>query len=318
MSNLFLGIDGGGSKTLALIADESGNVIGRGSAESSNYHSVGKEKAFESLNNAIRFAFDDAKLSRQNFQAACLGLAGVYRPQDRAVIESWAKENLANTPVKIVNDAELVLAAGAADGWGVAMICGTGSIVYGRNKNGETTRAGGWGYLLGDEGSGYRIGLAALQAIVRAHDGRDESTILQSSILNHLSLNSPVDLIKYIYRERVPTTEIAALASFVEEAAESGDTAATRILQEAAHELSLAAKSVVRQLRMTGAIPCAQAGGVITRGKMIAVMFRESAHAMGLALHPIQPVIEPAQGAIRLAIDFRVPKISEFLKNSEI
>ena len=318
MSNLFLGIDGGGSKTLALIADESGNVIGRGSAESSNYHSIGKEKAFESLNNAIRFAFEDAKLSRQIFQAACLGLAGVHRPQDRAVIESWAKENLANTPVKIVNDAELVLAAGTADGWGVAMICGTGSIVYGRNKNGETTRAGGWGYLLGDEGSGYRIGLAALQAIARAHDGRDEKTILNQLVLNRLSLSSPVDLIKYIYRERVPTTEIAALASFVEEAVESGDAVATKILQEAAHELSLAAKSVVRQLRMTGAIPCAQAGGVITRGKMIATMFRESAHAMGLALHPIQPVIEPAQGAIRLAIDFRVPKISEFLKNSEI
>ena len=301
MSNLFLGIDGGGTKTLALIADESGNVIGRGSAESSNYHAIGKEKAFESLDNAIRFAFEDAKLSRQNFQAACLGLAGVYRPQDRAVIESWAKENLANTPVKIVNDAELVLAAGTADDWGVAMICGTGSIVYGRNKNGETTRAGGWGYLLGDEGSGYRIGLAALQAIARAHDGRDEKTILNQLILNHLSLNSPVDLIKYIYRERVPTTEIAALASFVEEAAESGDAVATKILQEAAHELSLAVNSTVRQLRMTGAIPCAQAGGVITRGKMIAAMFRESAHAMGLALHPIQPVIEPAQGAIRLA-----------------
>ncbi|MBI5053317.1 MAG: hypothetical protein HZB52_08630 [Chloroflexi bacterium] len=298
---LLLGIDGGGSKTLALIADEDGNVIGRGSAESSNYHSVGKEKAYESLNNAIRFAFDDAKLSRQNFQAACLGLSGVDRPQDRAVIESWAKENLSGTPLKIVNDAELVLAAGTADGWGVAMICGTGSIVYGRNKNGETTRAGGWGYLLGDEGSGYRIGLAALQAIARAHDGRDEKTILNQLILNHLSLSSPVDLIKYIYRERVPTTEIAALASFVEKAAEGGDAVATKILQEAAHELSLAVNSTVRQLRMTGAIPCAQAGGVITRGKIIAAMFRQSAHAMGLALHPIQPVIEPAQGAIRLA-----------------
>jgi len=310
---LLLGIDGGGSKTLALIADESGNVIGRGSAESSNYHSVGREKALESLDNAIRFAFESAKLSRRNFHAACLGLSGVDRPQDRAVIESWAKENLPNTPTKIVNDAELVLAAGTPDGWGVALICGTGSIVYGRNKNGETTRAGGWGYLLGDEGSGYRIGLTALQAIVRSHDGRDEKTTLNQLILNHLSLSSPVDLIKYIYRERVPTAEIAALASIVEEAAESGDGVATKILQAAAHELSLAVNSTVRRLRMTGAIPCAQAGGVITRGKMIAAMFLESAHAMGLALHPIQPVLEPAQGAIRLAI-----QTSEVLKTSEV
>jgi N-acetylglucosamine kinase-like BadF-type ATPase len=301
-AKLFLGIDGGGSKTLALIADESGKVIGRGTAESSNYHSIGKEKAFESLNNAIRFAFGDAGLNLQSFHAACIGLAGVDRPQDRAVIENWAKENLSGTPVKIVNDAELVLAAGTPDGWGVAMICGTGSIVYGRNKSGETTRAGGWGYLLGDEGSGYRIGLTALQAIARSHDGRDEISNLQSLILNHLSLNSPIDLIRYVYRERVPTTEIAALASFVEEAADGGDAVATKILQEAAHELSLAAKSVARRLRMTGAIPCAQAGGVITRGKVIAAMFRQSAHAMGLALHPIQPVIEPAQGAIRLAL----------------
>jgi len=310
---LLLGIDGGGSKTLALIADESGNVIGRGSAESSNYHSVGREKAFESLHNAIRFAFEDATLNPQKFRAACIGLAGVDRPQDRAVIESWVKENLPDTPTKIVNDAELVLAAGTPDGWGVAMICGTGSIVYGRSQNGETSRAGGWGYLLGDEGSGYRIGLAALQAIARSHDGRDENTALQSLILNHLSLNSPADLIKYIYRERVPTAEIAALASFVEEAADGGDAVATKILQEAAHELSLTVNSAVRRLRMTGAIPCAQAGGVITRGKIIAAMFRQSAHAMGLALHPIQPVLEPAQGAIRLAI-----QTSEVLKTSEV
>ena len=266
MSNLFLGIDGGGSKTLALIADEDGNVIGRGSAESSNYHSAGKEKAFESLNNAIRFAFDDAKLSRQNFHAACIGLAGVDRPQDRAVIESWAKENLANTPVKIVNDAELVLAAGTADDWGVAMICGTGSIVYGRNKNGETTRAGGWGYLLGDEGSGYRIGLAALQAIVRSHDGRDENTILQSSILNHLSLSSPTDLIKYIYRQRADDRD-RRVGFFRGRSRRKRRYSRNANSSRGGARIKSRCEICCETIADDGRDSCAQAGGVITRGK---------------------------------------------------
>jgi N-acetylglucosamine kinase-like BadF-type ATPase len=173
--------------------------------------------------------------------------------------------------------------------------------VYGCNSEGERTRAGGWGYLLGDEGSGYSIGLAALRAILRAYDGRGENTRLHTSILNHLSLTAPTELVKYIYRERVPTTEIASLSSLVEAAVDEGDAVAIHILQEAASELALAVKSVVSRLRMNGEIPCALAGGVIVNGRSFRQKFEQSANQTGIGLNPIEVVHEPAKGAIRLA-----------------
>ena len=228
-------------------------------------------------------------------------MAGIDRPDDKAVMGNWAANALKEARIKFVNDAELVLAAGTPNGWGVALICGTGSIVYGCSVEGERTRAGGWGYLLGDEGSGYSIGLAALRAILRAYDGRGENTRLHASILNHLSLTAPTELVKYFYRERVPTTEIASLASLVEAAAEEGDEVAAQVLQEAASELALAVKSVVSRLRMSGAIPCALAGGVIVNGASFRQKFEQSSNKVGIGLNPIKVVPEPAAGAIRLA-----------------
>lgn len=304
MTKLFLGIDGGGSKTLALIADATGNIIGRGAAESSNYQTIGRDKAFASLTQAVQAAFAQAQMPPQIFFAACIGMAGIDRPADKAVMNEWANENLKNARIKFVNDAELVLAAGTPHGWGIALIAGTGSIVYGCNAAGQRARGGGWGYLLGDEGSGFKIGLRGLQAITRDHDGRDQAPLLKSLILNHLTLASPTDLIKYVYRERVPTTDIAALARFVEEAANAGEAASQAILQEAATHLATTVKAVVSQLALVNPVPCALAGGFILKSEKIQTLFREATESIQLHLSPLTPVAEPAVGAIKLALNF--------------
>ena len=296
-----IGVDGGGSKTVALLADWEGHVLGRGTGGPSNYQVMGIQAAGTALSDSIRAAFADAGLGLCTPRAICLGLSGVDRPADQAVIRAWVNAEMPGALAVIVNDAELVLAAGTPSGWGVALICGTGSIAYGRTPEGRTARAGGWGYLLGDEGSGYAIGLAALQAVARASDGRTPQTTLAHSILEHWSLAAPQDLIGQVYQGRVPTQDIAALARFVEAAASEGDSVAQGILQQAGYELALAVMAVARRLGMQGAIPCAQAGSVIVKGRFIGRAFVESAVVLGLHLDPVTPVTEPAQGALRLA-----------------
>jgi len=305
---LLLGMDGGGSKTVALLADQDGRVLGRGAAGSSNYQAAGAAAAQTALDQAIAAAYADARLpgptwpqASDAISAACFGLAGVDRPEDRDLFEAWTAERLPDARVMIANDAELVLAAGTAEGWGCALISGTGSIVYGRDSAGRTARSGGWGHLLGDEGSGYAVGLAALRAVMRAFDGRAPSTELTAAVLSHWSLARPTDLVGRVYRESLAPGEVAGLARLVDEAATGGDAVAQAIVDEAGGELALAAAAVVQALGLQGPTPCALAGSFIVKGRAVRAAFAAAAQRMDLHLSPIAEVHEPARGAVRLA-----------------
>ncbi len=298
-----LGLDGGGSKTLALLADATGRVLGRGTAGSSNYQNIGPVAAWAALDGAIAAAFADAGREAGPLAAVCLGLAGVDRPEDRMLFEGWAAERFGGAPVAIANDAELVLAAGTPDGWGVALISGTGSIVVGHHPAGEIARAGGWGHILGDEGSGYAIGVAALRAVMCAFDGRGPQTALTAAVLAHWSLAAPADLVGRVYREEVGTAEIAALARLVDAAAGGGDAVALGILRGAGRDLAVTVEAVVRRLGLPAPTPCALAGGVIVNGAQVRAAFLAAAADLKLHLQPITPVMEPARGAVRLATD---------------
>jgi N-acetylglucosamine kinase-like BadF-type ATPase len=154
--------------------------------------------------------------------------------------------------VLVVNDALIALVAGAKDAPGIVIIAGTGSIVYGHNAGGEAARAGGWGHMIGDEGSGYWIGREALAAVMRASDGRGPATRLTSEILAHLHLNDESRLPRIVYDRESPRMTVAALGPIVQEVAAQGDAVATRILERAAEELVLAAQSVASRLEMRG------------------------------------------------------------------
>ncbi len=297
LSDILIGIDGGGSKTTALIADRDGNILGRGMAGTSNYLVIGAEAAYAALDAAVAAAAGGRAVSPA---ALCLGMAGAARPADQAVLRAWADARYPGVPVVITHDARLALAAGTPEGWGVAVLCGTGSMVYGEDAHGQVARADGWGYLLGDDGSGYAIGRAALRAVARAADGRGPQTALTEAILDHWSLAQPQDLIGHVYKS-TQCADIAALAALVQAVALQGDAVAEAILQDAGRELAIAVDAVVRRLALTGAIPCALTGSVILRGQSVRAAFVAATIERGLMLSPLTPVHEPAQGAIRLA-----------------
>ncbi len=178
-----------------------GRVLGAGTAGASNYQAVGFAMATQALRSAIAEALRGAGLPPDApLSAACFGMAGIGRPEDRARFEAWAAEQGVARRCAFVSDAELVLAAGAPDGWGVALIAGTGSFCWGRNVAGQTARVGGWGYLLGDEGSGYDLAVQALRLATQTADGRAGRTAILRAVLDHWGLEAPAGLVPLVYQ----------------------------------------------------------------------------------------------------------------------
>ena len=255
----YLGVDGGGSKTLAVIVNERGEEIGRGLASGANYNSIGLETAIlhvrAAVEQAVRASGCQLPLCR-----AWLGLAGIDRKADHDLLLPHLSD-LAEQ-VLLTNDGELLL-AGLKDAVGVVLISGTGSIALARDVDGRRARSGGWGYILGDEGSGYIIAQQALQAVVRASDGRGPQTALRERILQAWNLQNTDELIGEIYGEP-DKAKIASLSSWVMISARAGDQVAATIIQHAARELALAVNAVCQALGFSHQeIPLALGGGLL-------------------------------------------------------
>jgi N-acetylglucosamine kinase-like BadF-type ATPase len=296
-----IGVDGGGTKTHALVADLSGRVLGRGAAGPSNVQAVGAEATYTALDAVVAAALADADVSGPP-ASICLGMAGAGRAADRALIEGWATSRFPGAVVRVVHDGQLVLAAGTPEGWGVAVISGTGSLAYGENAAGRSARAGGWGYLLGDEGSGYAIGLAALRAVARAADERGRATALTEAVLGHWSLEVPQALIRHVYGGGVKREDIAALVPVVLKVAQD-DAVARAILEDAGRELALAAQAVIERLALPAPVPCALAGGVLLHSEMVRASFKASLDVAGVTARPVTRVPDPVEGAVKLALE---------------
>ncbi|GCE26897.1 N-acetylglucosamine kinase [Dictyobacter alpinus] len=299
----YLGVDGGGSKTLAVIVNARGEEVGRGQAGSSNYTSVGLEQAISNIYAAV----EQARLplgTEFSIEKAWLGLAAVDRPADYAALAPKV-EHLAGT-VFLTNDAELALSA-LPGTVGVVLIAGTGSISLGRNAQGITTRAGGWGNLLGDEGSGYALGSQALQAAVRAADGRGPHTILLERILAFWQLERAEQLIGEVYFQ-ADKARIARLSTCVLQAEREGDPLAQELVQHAINELVLAARTVARKLGMNPEqpLPLALGGGLLINELSFQARFLEllaSTHKLAQPVLVEQPALSAARAVIEI-VDF--------------
>ena len=302
---LVLGVDGGGTSTEACLATAEGAVLGRGVAGPSNPKAIGFEAAFAALAAATDAAFAAADRARTRVNVACLGLAGFAQAEDRVLLADWSeRRNLADVLLP-VSDGALVLAAGTTEGWGVAVIAGTGSIAVGSDRDGRTARAGGWGPLFGDEGSAYFTVLAALRRIARRSDGREPcpegDDPLTGRFLRALAVTAPSDLVSAIYAPGMDRTRIAALAPLILDASAEDPTLIGDLLEPAGVDLGLTVAAVARSLGLTGGeLPIALAGGFLLRAEPV----RNSLLAY-LEGHQYLPratlVASPVEGAVVLA-----------------
>jgi N-acetylglucosamine kinase-like BadF-type ATPase len=295
-----LGLDAGGTKTVCLLADEEGHVVAEARRGGANLQASGELEVEKVLHGVMADAIGDRGIVPA---AICLGIAGVDRPADSAVVRAIMGRIGHRARVLIVNDALVALEAGAPGQPGVVVISGTGSIAYGRNAAGEAARSGGWGYVLGDEGSGYWIGRAALRAVLRESDRRGPRTRLSDLLMRHFDVAHPQGLIHEVYNTNLKPAAIGALAQCVQTAFSEGDPVAIGILRAAANELEAAALSVARRLDLIG-LPFAfiLAGGIF---RAVPWVEHELERRLPIAA-PLSRVHlldrEPATGAVALAL----------------
>jgi N-acetylglucosamine kinase-like BadF-type ATPase len=272
MTRYVLGIDGGGTKTHAAIMDASGRLCGQGHSGPSNYNDVGVDKTRTNIATAVQLARKQAGFDERPFAAVFLGMASVVSPTDRAIINDIARD-LGLAPagkIGVDHDCRVALAGGLSGRPGIVLIAGTGASCYGRNAAGEDWRAGGWGHIISDEGSGYWLGVRAMESAVRAYDGRGAPTTLQETVAQALGIDDMNDILHRLYVVGLARAETAALAPLVIDAAHAGDDVALGLLRRGAEELAECVLAVARRLNMAeGVIEVALVGGLFQAGDVI-------------------------------------------------
>jgi N-acetylglucosamine kinase-like BadF-type ATPase len=293
---LFLGVDGGQSGTTALIGDETGRVIGQGDAGPCNHATAaeGRERLESAVSQSVAGACRKAGLDPASvrFEAACFGMSG--GPDDKRAILAGI---LRTGRLVVTTDAATALAGATAEGQGIVAIAGTGSIAFGRNAEGRTARAGGWGYVFGDEGGAFDIARQAARAALRMEEGWGPETSLRRMLLEATGAASANRMLHLLYTPEWPRSRFARLAPLVDQAAAGGDGVASRILNQAAQELALLAAAVRGQLWPAGAaVEVAYIGGVF-RSVQVLDRFRLLVELdSGARCHA--PLRGPAEGAL--------------------
>ncbi|MBN1641679.1 MAG: ATPase [Anaerolineae bacterium] len=298
----WLGVDGGGTKTAAVLLDGAGAERARATAGPSNIHTVGRERAARALREAIEGTLAQAGVQATAVRGIGLGIAGAARPDDRAAVRAMIAEIAPFRRVVLTHDAETALVGGIGRRHGAVLIAGTGAIAYGVNAQGHARRADGWGPLLGDAGSAYWIAREGLRAVARGLDRRGPATALQARLLAALELEDPEGLVARVYAAGQGPSDVAQLAPAVRQAADDGDAIARRILARAGRALARTLRAVVRGLDMREeAFEVVLAGGVLgtpgpVRACVLAALPGIAPHARGIA-----PRHDAAYGAALLA-----------------
>jgi len=306
----YLGIDGGGSKTTCAVGDES-SLLTRATAGPSNITRVGESRAREALRQAVHAACAAAKIDPRQVQRACIGVAGAGREAIAGAVRKLVAE-LIPGEIEVVGDMQIALTAAFGAAPGVIVIAGTGSIAYGRDAQGTTARAGGWGFAISDEGSAHWIGRTAVTALLRAIDEeidqkKDDQAVAEAwPLFRELKAAWDMPTLDQFVRTANSNPDFAALFPAIRAVADAGDALAQRVLAQAAEELAQLGGIVVRQLfpeddTSLPAIPLAMAGGVFRHSPAVREVFCHQVRKLAPRLELDPNLVEPVAGALQMA-----------------
>ncbi|MBB6733117.1 N-acetylglucosamine kinase [Cohnella zeiphila] len=318
----YLGVDGGGSKTYALVADERGNVVGKGASGNGN-HQLGAERAKRHLFEAVEAALAEAGVTAGEIERACFGLAGADREADFRVLRPMIAE-LGIARSDIVCDTMIGLRAGTSRPCGVVLICGSGTNAAGRNASGETFQCGGFEYEYGDFGGGRDLAVEAYRAVIRAWEGREEPTLLTGMLLELLGYGT-VNEMFHDFLDHGRTVPLDAV-KLLFRASLLGDETARAILRRQGEELGKSARAVIRRLGMEEeTFDVVLVGSVLTRGEgtFVTGPIEEAVRGIAPFASIVKLGIEPVVGAVWTAceaggeslpdeLEARLRRISDF------
>jgi N-acetylglucosamine kinase-like BadF-type ATPase len=301
-NRIYLGVDGGGTSTRAVLIDQDQNQISEGTGGASNPLRVGVEIAVEHICQAIDQACDRADLSRGDIVAAEFGIAGVRREDLRLSLKNRLLREMATKTLDVVPDTEIALYGATEGKAGLVVIAGTGSNCLGQNEKGERASAGGWGPLAGDEGGAAGIARRALQAIAKAFDGRAKPTVLSEKAVQYFRVQNVEDVGTAIYGANMTNERIAGFARYVIEAAKEGDKVAVELIKEAGRELGIAAIAVVEKLKLQKSkFVVSYVGGIFNAGDMLLKPLLETIRAAAPKAFLAPPKFPPAVAAAKMA-----------------
>lgn len=297
----YLGVDGGASKTSAVLIDQNRKILGRGQSAGSNANVYGQKEAVNQVYLAIKQALGGKSAS----VIGCLAIAGINENEGKKAWERATASDLRFSffvkPPLLVNDVVAALRSGTTDPNSVALIAGTGSNCWGRNDKNQEAKSGGGDYILGDQGSGYDIGLKILKNVIKAHDGRGEKTLLTDLLFGQLKIKSVESLKAIVYEKPWNKADIAKIAALVEVAAQKQDKIANRIIEEVVTDLYDMIKAVATRLDLKN-----KPFTIVTTGSVFKVKkIREDLEGKIKKFAPyakfVEPTVDSATAAAYLA-----------------
>jgi len=296
---LYVGIDGGGSRAAAVATDVGGRVLARVEGAAGLVRADAPLAGVDAIAGLARRAAQTA-IQGASIRALCCGLAGVGRSRERDAVRAALAGSGVAGRVDIVTDVDAAMQDAFGTGPGLLLVAGTGSMAFGRTADGRTARAGGWGALLGDEGGGWTLALAGMRAVLRHHDGRGQDTILMRTLVEAAHCSKPEELVSFAALST--KGDVAALAPVIIAAADAGDVVASGIVDHATNAHASLVAAVVRRLDpWPDAPPIGFAGGLIAPGRALRERTLRAVRAALQVMAVLERPIDAAAGAAAIA-----------------
>lgn len=300
-----IGFDAGGTKTNAVVADESGRILGYGRSAAGNYESIGVQTARSHWLAAGRAAVNQAGIKNEDIEVGCFGLAGADFPEDYEMLYPHAAATGFGKKIFIKNDTMVAFRAGTRCGYGAVVIMGTGTNCAGRSPDGTEIQIGGEGYLYGDYGGGMAMGRELVHNVVRYLQGRGEPTILAANVFRQFKVENLEELLLRFYHDEYTHLDFAELAPCIFDVAIDGDKIARNIVIHAGTEVGLSAGAVMKKLDMLNFPVDIVLGGSLykARGNLFMDTIKEKIYSLNPSVDIIIPEFEPVIGAVLLALE---------------
>jgi len=303
MAKYVIGMDGGGTKTVGVLADGTGKILARATGDSSNLQVIGAEKLSGVLAGLVQELCRLAGLEKGAIDHLCAGLAGAGRPADRETIRGLIESQKLSRHNTVDTDAAAALSGAFAGGPGIIVISGTGSICFGKDGAGEIYRCGGWGFMLGDEGSGYFFGQQGLMAALKDLDGRGPKTRIREALEKRYNLRSIDMIISQIYAGKIDRAEIASNAPIIFDLCQEGDECAKQIIAAAGREIGKLVAATARRMGFSGKrVEVALIGSIFNQRQVLMPFMLEETGKVSDKVQFIDPRFKPEIGSVIIAL----------------
>ena len=308
-----LGVDGGGSKTFALISDKSGRILGFGASGGSNHQEVGLSQAITEVELAARRASEDANVDPEQIATAFYCLSGADLPEEFAMLEEALPKLNPGGRMELRNDTQAALRSGTHEPWGVVVVCGSAFNAAGRAPDGSELAFPAQGWISGDWVGGEAIAQEVVRLVMRAHDGRGPATLMTELVLHQLGQRSPHELMLALYHRHITKPDILTLVPLLFKAAIVGDKPAQELIVRVGEELGCSAVAVIERLELEELpVEVVLAGGVFKgEGPLLYDTIEQVIHWVAPRATLVRPVFEPVVGAVMLGLEATGVTINE-------